>query len=71
MSFSNFFRSGLELVVSHRNVHVYMRKLNQNPTFYLMSGGLVLHVGKRKHVMRKFREYRPDYFAAQALTMKA
>lgn len=58
--FANFFTSGLQLV-KHDGGHlrVYVRKVNQNHSYFLMSKGKILHVGGRKHILAMYRRYVP------------
>ena len=57
------FSNTLKLVASNDNVFVYRRQLNQHPTYLLMSGSQIIHMGKRKSVMDKFRKIRPAYIS--------
>ena len=59
MQLNNRFRNSLKLVASNDGIYVYRRQLNQNPTYFLMTGGQITNVGGRKHIMEKFYELRP------------
>jgi len=57
------FANTLKLVASNDGIYVYKRQLNQHPTYFLMSGSQIIHIGTRKSVLDKFRGYRPAYIS--------
>lgn len=48
----------IERVASHGYVQVYKRQLNQTALYLLTFKGTTIHVGKRRHISRKFNNYR-------------
>ena len=62
------FSNSLKLVASNEGVNVYRRQLNQTAIYYLMIGGQIKHQGKKKHVMAKFRQYRPAFISTRVHT---
>ena len=50
--------SQIQNVANHGELRVYKRQVNQNPLYMLTFQGTTIHVGKRKHISRKFNFYR-------------
>ena len=59
MQLNSRFGNSLKLVASNDGVYVYRRQLNQNPMYFLMVGGQITNIGRRKHIMEKFYKLRP------------
>lgn len=42
---------------STTGLRAYVRRVNQNPVYFLVYEGTTIHIGSRRHIARKFNHY--------------